>query len=98
MYRERIILNTTYGSGGDTAELLKKVNEISVGQGLPKARILQNISGRQLTYVYERDFESFDQFLEAHNNLVNSEEFRQWFPDFQATMDYGSQEYLIIIE
>ena len=55
MYRERIILNTTYSSGGETAELLKKVNEISVQQGLPKARILQkHIPARQLTYVYER--------------------------------------------
>lgn len=98
MYRERIILNTSYNSGGETAELLKKVNEISVSQGLPKARILQNISGRQLTYVYERDFDSFDKFMEAHNNLVNSEEFRQWFPDFQATMVDGSQEYYTIIE
>ncbi len=98
MYRERIILNTQYSSGGQTAELLKNVNEISVRQGAPKARILQGVSGRQMTYVFERDFESFDDFFAAHDKLVSSEEFRQWFPDFQATMDHGSQEYYTIID
>ena len=98
MYRERIILNTKYSTGGQTAELLKKVNEISVRQGAPKARILQGVSGRQMTFVFERDFESFDDFFAAHEKLTSSEEFSQWWPDFQATMDHGAQEYYTIIE
>ena len=98
MYRERIILYTNYSNGGQTAELLKSVNEISVRQGAPKARILQGVSGRQMTYVFERDFESFDDFFDAHDRLVSSDEFRQWFPNFQATMDHGAQGYYTIIE
>ena len=98
MFRERIILNTKYSHGGQTGELLRNVNEISVRQGAPKACILQSVSGRQMTYVFERDFESFDDFFDAHNKLVNSEEFRQWFPDFQAAMDHGAQEYYTIID
>lgn len=98
MYRERIILNTKYGTGGQTSELLKKVNEISESHGAPKGRILQNVSGRQGTFVFEREFESLDEFFAVHAKLTSSEEFRQWFPDFQATLDHGAQEYYTIIE
>ena len=98
MYRERIILRTKYGTGGQTMELLKRVNEISVRHGAPKGRILQGVSGQQGTFVFERDFESYDKFFEVHSKLTSSEAFRKWFPDFQATMDYGVQEYYNIVE
>ena len=98
MYRERIILQAKYGTVGQMVDLLKKVNEISIRQGAPKGRILQGVSGRQGTVVFERDFESFDQFFVTHKKLTASDEFRQWFPDFQSKMDHGVQEYYTVVE
>ncbi len=98
MYRERIVLQTRYGAGAKAVELLKKINEMSAKHGAPKAQIFQGVSGRQGTFIFEREFDSFDQFIQTHRKLTSSDEFRQWFPEFQAAMDFGAQEYFTVIE
>ncbi|MBM3924605.1 MAG: hypothetical protein FJ320_01245 [SAR202 cluster bacterium] len=98
MYRERIVLHTRYGASVKAVEMLKKINEMSAKYGAPKAQILQGVSGRQGTFIFEREFDSFDQFIQTHRRLTGSDEFRQWFPEFQAIMDFGAQEYFTLIE
>jgi hypothetical protein len=97
MYLERIVVNVKYGSNAQMAEVLKRLNEDSIRQGVPKAHFLQSISGRQGTFVIEREYESYDQYSAARKEQTSSKEFRTWYQDFYVLVDYASNEYFNIL-
>ncbi|MBM3925156.1 MAG: hypothetical protein FJ320_04095 [SAR202 cluster bacterium] len=97
MYLERIIVRVKYGANAQMAEVLKRLNEDSIRHSVPKARLLQSTSGRQGTFVIEREYDSYDQYAAARKQQTTSKEFRTWYQDFHILVDEASNEYFNIL-
>jgi hypothetical protein len=97
MYLERIVVQVKYGANAQMAEVLKRLNDDSIRHNVPKARFLQSTSGRQGTFVIEREYESYDQYAAARKQQTSSKEFRTWYQDFYVLVDHASNEYFNIL-